>query len=122
MRGVGADIVEVGRLARSLRRRGGFAEAVFTEGERRFCEARPRPAQHFAARFAAKEAFLKAIGCGIFGGVALRDIEVVRGQDGRPALRLGPSAAAALADAGGRDALVSLSHDGDVALAFVVVR
>lgn len=122
MRGVGADIIEVGRLARSLRRRGEFAEAVFTEDERRFCEAQPRPAQHFAARFAAKEAFLKAVGRGIFQGVTLRDIEVVRGPEGRPSLRLGPSAATALAEAGGRDALVSLSHDGDVALAFVVVR
>ncbi len=122
MRGVGTDIVEVERLERSLARGASFAETVFTDGERRFCESQARPAQHFAARFAAKEAFLKAVGRGVLDGVALRDIEVVREAGGRPSLRLGPSAAAALAAAGGTGApLVSLSHDGGMALAFVVV-
>jgi holo-[acyl-carrier protein] synthase len=121
MRGVGADIVDVERLARSLRRGPDFAESVFTDGERRFCEAQARPDRHFAARFAAKEAFLKAVGRGVLDGVELRDIEVVREDGGRPALRLGPTAAAALARAGGAEALVSLSHDGGIALAFVVV-
>lgn len=122
MRSVGTDIVEIERLARSLRRQPAFASTVFSEGERRYCDAQARPEQHYAARFAAKEAFLKAVGRGVLDGVALADIEVVRDPDRAPAFRLGPSAAAALAEAGGRDALVSLSHDGGMALAFVVVR
>jgi holo-[acyl-carrier protein] synthase len=121
MTGVGTDIVDVHRLAASLRRQEAFADAVFSPEERRFCEAQPYPERHYAARFAAKEAFLKAIGLGIFGGVALREIEVVREASGQPRLKLGPTAAAALRAAGGEDALVSLSHDGEMALAFVVV-
>ncbi len=114
--------MQVERIARSLHRLPAFAEAVFSPEERRYCDAQPRPPQHYAARFAAKEAFLKAVGRGIFDGVSLPEIEVVRELDRAPALRLGPTAAAALAAAGGRDALVSLSHDGGMALAFVVVR
>jgi holo-[acyl-carrier protein] synthase len=121
MRSVGTDIVEIARIGRSLRRQPAFAEAVFSEEERRYCDAQARPDQHYAARFAAKEAFLKAVGRGVLDGVALGEIEVTRAPDRAPALRLGPTAAAALAAAGGREALVSLSHDGGMALAFVVV-
>jgi holo-[acyl-carrier protein] synthase len=121
MHSVGTDIVEIARIGRSLRRQPAFAEAVFSEEERRYCEAQARPDQHYAARFAAKEAFLKAVGRGVLDGVALGEIEVTRAPDRAPALRLGPTAAAALAAAGGREALVSLSHDGGIALAFVVV-
>ncbi|MGI5860845.1 MAG: holo-ACP synthase [Myxococcales bacterium] len=119
--GIGTDIVEIDRLERSLQRER-FAEGVFGEREQAYCEARPRPAQHYAARFAAKEAFLKALGLGIFSGVALRDIEVVREGDEAPRLELGPTAARALEAAGCTQALVSLSHAGNLACAFVVVQ
>jgi holo-[acyl-carrier protein] synthase len=118
---VGTDIVEVERLARSLRRQPEFATSVFSDEERRYCDAQARPEQHYAARFAAKEAFLKAVGRGVLDGVPLPEIEVVRAPRQAPAFRLGPSAAAALANAGGREALVSLSHDGGMAVAFVMV-
>jgi phosphopantetheine--protein transferase-like protein len=68
VRGVGTDIVAVSRLARSLRRRDGFAETVFCSDERRFCDSQRYPEYHYAARFAAKEAFLKALGLGVFSG------------------------------------------------------
>ncbi len=121
MRAVGTDIVGVERIARSLRRQPAFAREVFSPGERQYCDAQARPEQHYAARFAAKEAFLKAVGRGVLDGVPLVEIEVVRQPQGAPVLRLGPSAANALAGVGGRDVLVSLSHDGGMALAFVVV-
>jgi holo-[acyl-carrier protein] synthase len=121
MQSVGADIVDVARLARSLRRPA-FVESVFSAEERRYCDAQARPELHYAARFAAKEAFLKAVGRGVLDGIALDEIEVVRAPAAAPAFRLGPAASAALTAAGGRDALVSLSHDGGMALAFVVVR
>ena len=121
MRGVGTDIVEIARLARSLRRQPAFATTVFSAEERRFCDAQARPDQHYAARFAAKEAFLKAVNRGVLDGVALDEIEIARSPADAPTFRLGPSAAAALAAVGGREALVSLSHDGGMALAFVVV-
>ncbi len=121
MKGVGTDIVSIARLDRSLSRGPDFAESVFSEAERRFCDAQAKPAQHYAARFAAKEAFLKAVGAGIFGGVRLSDIEVHRDGEGPPRLRLGPSAAAALERVGGAPPHVSLSHEADLAIAFVVI-
>ena len=121
MRGIGTDIVDVRRLSRSMRRQASFVERVFSEHERRCCDAHPRPDRHYAARFAAKEAFLKALGMGVFGGVALREIEVVREPGGASLLRLGPTAAAALRQAGGDHPLLSLSHQREMALAFVVV-
>jgi holo-[acyl-carrier protein] synthase len=121
VKGVGTDIVDVCRLATSLRRRPAFADVVFGVEERRFCDSQRRPEFHYAARFAAKEAFLKALGLGILGGVALGDIEVVRDPDGAPRLRLGPTASAALARSGGETTVLSLSHDHRVAIAMVVV-
>ncbi|WP_277957438.1 holo-ACP synthase [Anaeromyxobacter oryzisoli] len=118
--GIGADVVDVARIERSVRR-AGFVSEVFSDEERRYCEAQARPSQHYAARFAAKEAFLKALGLGILSGVELREIEVVRDADGRPGLQLGTSAASALRRARGGHPLLSLSHDGPCALAFVVV-
>lgn len=121
MKGAGTDLVRIARLEESLARGPEFAEQVFTEGERRYCEAQRHVARHYAARFAAKEAFLKAVGVGIFAGVDLRDVEVVRGESGPPDLRLGPTAAAALERLGASRSLVSLSHDGDYAVAVVIV-
>lgn len=121
MRGVGIDIVDARRIERSLRRRSGFAEQVFTDQERQFCEAQRRPGRHYAACFAAKEAFLKAVGIGIFSGVALPDIEVVRSPAGAPRLRLGPSAVDALARTGGEATLLGFSLERDLALAVVIV-
>jgi holo-[acyl-carrier protein] synthase len=119
--GIGTDVVEISRLERSLKSER-FVEEIFGDRERAYCSARARPAQHFAARFAAKEAFLKALGRGVFSGIALRDIEVVREGDGPPALSLGPSAARALAESGARSALVTLTHAGDIASAVVLVQ
>jgi holo-[acyl-carrier protein] synthase len=121
VRGIGTDIVDVSRLATSLRRRTEFADLVFGSDERRFCDSQCRPELHYAARFAAKEAFLKALGLGIQSGVALRDIEVVPDPDGVPRLRLGPTASAALARTGGEAAVLSFSHCHRVAIAMVVV-
>jgi holo-[acyl-carrier protein] synthase len=121
VKGVGTDIVDVCRLATSLSRRAAFADMVFGSDERLFCDSQRRPEVHYAARFAAKEAFLKALGLGVLSGVALGDIEVVRGPDGAPRLRLGPTASAALARSGGEATALSLSHDRRMAIAVVVV-
>ncbi len=121
LKGIGVDIVGVARLRRSLARTSGFADEVFTQGERRYCDARPSSAHHYAARFAAKEAFLKAVGTGLFAGVSLQDVEVDRDDAGPPRLRLGPSAAAALARVGATTVHLSLSHERDYAVAMVVL-
>ncbi len=120
MKGMGTDVVSVRRMQDVLRRTPAFATRVFSAAERAECEARRAPARAYALRFAAKEAFLKALGVGILDGVALRDIEVRCGA-GRASLALGPTAAAALGRRGGGAPHVSLSHGGDAALAVVVV-
>jgi holo-[acyl-carrier protein] synthase len=120
--GIGTDLVEIDRLARSLARTPRLRERVFSAPEILYCEARGRPAQHYAARFAAKEAFLKALGMGIFEGVALIDVEVAREEEGAPWLRLGASAMRALEKRGCRRALLSLSHCGNLAIAVVLVQ
>ncbi len=121
MKGIGTDVVTVSRMTASLRRTPGFAAAVFADRERAYCDAQRVPARHYAARFAAKEGFLKALGLGLWDGVALTDIEVLAGQGGGARLALGPTARAALERAGGREPLLSLTHGEGVALALVVV-
>ena len=74
---VGVDLIEIARIERALAR-DGFRERVFTESERAYCDGRPNPAQHYAARFAAKEAIGKALGCGV--RFTWREIEIA----GRP--------------------------------------
>jgi holo-[acyl-carrier protein] synthase len=75
---VGLDVIEIARVQRALERHPSFRERVFTEAERAYCDSRPNPAQHYAARFAGKEAVGKALGCGV--RFTWREIEIV----GRP--------------------------------------
>ncbi|MCX7635840.1 MAG: holo-ACP synthase, partial [Syntrophales bacterium] len=89
VRGVGIDIVDVARIEGILQRWGSrFIQRVFTAAEERYCGQRSRPALHYAGRFAVKEACMKAIGSGLYGGVRFLDIEVIRGRGGGPTLRL----------------------------------
>ncbi len=111
--GVGIDLLEIGRLERALERHPRLAERVFTEAERDYAAARRRPGQHLAARFAAKEAVVKALG--LSGGFGLRDVEVVAGKP--PTVRL--SGRAAEAASGGRID-ISLTHSRDYAAAVAV--
>ena len=117
--GVGTDLVDLDRFEAALVRTPSLVERLFTPGERERCEGRKR-VERYAARFAAKEALLKALGCGL-GACGWHDIEVVNAESGAPALRL-TGRAAELATARGVDDLaVSLSHDGRTAIAVVVV-
>jgi holo-[acyl-carrier protein] synthase len=111
--GVGIDLLEIERLERALQRHPRLAERVFTEAERDYAAARARPGRHLAARFAAKEAVVKALG--LSGGFGLRDIEVVAGEP--PSVRLSGRAAAA---ANGDQLDVSLTHSRDHAAAVAV--
>ena len=119
----GVDLVHVPRLREAMETHARFEEEVFTEGERAYCRRRADPWPHFAARFAAKEAVLKALGRGLFGeGVdrSLREIEVVRDRGGPPAVRLSGAVLARAERLRLGAAALSLSHDGDTALASVV--
>ena len=118
MSGAGVDLIEIARIERALERRPALAPRVFSRGELDFAAARARPGRHLAARFAAKEATLKALG---LGGLRLHEVEVEGGGDARPSLRLSGSAAAA-ASARGVALDVSLTHSRELAAAVVVAR
>ena len=77
---VGLDVIEIGRVEHALARYGAFRDRCFTEAERAYCDSRPNPAQHYAARFAAKEAVGKALGFGVARAFAWKEVEIV----GRP--------------------------------------
>lgn len=115
--GVGVDLCEVGRMAEALARTPGFAARVFTEAERAYCDRQRRnPAERYAARFAAKEAVLKAMGLGI-GACGLREIEVVRASSGAPSVALHGRAVALAAERGITGWYLTLSHTDTVAIA-----
>lgn len=118
--GLGVDIVEVDRMRSVLSRTPSFARRVFSEDECAYCDKHPDPAPHYAARFAAKEAAVKALGTGFSEGIGLRDIEVVRNAQGRPTLRLTGRADQIASRMGVIDAPLSLSHTGGDAIACVI--
>ena len=117
---VGIDATDVHRIAETLRRYADrFLQRVFTADEIGYCMRRRDPAPHLAARFAAKEAAMKALGTGASHGVVWRDIEVFRSV-GPPQLRFHGIAAARFASLGATRALLSLTHAESLALAQVL--
>ena len=111
--GVGTDVVEIDRFAAALERRPRLAERCFTPAEAAYCHSRRFPPQHFAARFAAKEAVGKALGIGM---TRWREVEVVRGR-GAPSIALHGRYAARAAQLGVERVHVSLTHGRDSATA-----
>lgn len=118
--GVGVDMVDIARMERVLARTPRVRERVFTKEERAYCDRRARPAEHYAARFAAREAVLKALGTG-FAGVGLADVSVAMDErTGAPRAVLAGAAAAEAARQGVVEVALSLSHTRDVAVANAV--
>lgn len=115
--GIGVDMLEISRMERVLERRPNFARRVFTEEERAYCERSARPAEHYAARFAAREAVVKALGTGFSDGVGFRDVSVSRDESGRPRAVLTGRAAEVARERGIREIALSISHTHDVAVA-----
>jgi holo-[acyl-carrier protein] synthase len=116
---VGLDVIEIGRVARALERHASFRERCFTEAERAYCDSRPNPAQHYAARFAGKEAVGKALGFGVARAFAWKDVEI----DGRPKpdVRLSGRAAGWARRVGAGSIDLSMTHSEDIAAAVCVV-
>lgn len=118
--GVGVDIVAVERMARALaRHESSLFRRVFTAGEQADCRSEQGRAAHYAARFAAKEAVMKALGCG-WGPVGWQDVEIRRLPSGRPSVILHGRAARLAADQGIAAVHVSMSHEKDYAVAYAV--
>jgi holo-[acyl-carrier protein] synthase len=118
VRGIGVDLVHVGRMRDVIGRwQDRFLQRVFTEQEIAYCRGRRDPVPHFAARFAAKEAGLKALGTGLSLGIQWRELEVRRERSGPPVLVLSGRSRAIGLERGGRRMLLALTHEGDYALA-----
>lgn len=121
--GIGTDIVEVQRVEEKIRKGTGFRELVFTPHEIAYCEQQAACYQHYAARFAAKEALLKAMGTGWGnGGVAFNQIEVRNDTAGKPELHLVGDAAGRYTQLNIKQILVSLSHVKATAIAMVIIE
>ena len=121
--GTGIDIVEVPRVAASIERFGArFIARIFTAAEIIYCDSKQNRSERYAARFAAKEAGLKAIGTGWRGGVTWQDVEVRREPGGRPTLVFAGKAAEFAARLGVKRAFLSLSHTAQHAIAQVILE
>lgn len=112
---IGTDIEQISRVETAMARTPRLAMRLFSAAERAYCDGKARPAQHYTARFCAKEAFAKALG----EPLAWHEVEVIRDEDGPPTFRITGHAAALLAC---RPVRLSLSHAGDYAIAMVLIE
>ena len=121
--GTGIDISEVPRIKASIARFGDrFLRRIFTEAEIRYCDSKANRVERYAARFAAKEAAMKAIGTGWNYGVTWRDVEVCRQPGGRPTIAFHGKAAEFAAKLGAVRTALSLSHTKEYAIAQVILE
>ncbi|HEX7082938.1 MAG TPA: holo-ACP synthase [Gaiellaceae bacterium] len=115
---VGVDLIEIERIRRALERHGsGFRDRCFTDAEQAYCDGKPNPAQHYAGRFAAKEAVGKALGCGVH--FTWREIELV-GRP-KPGVKLSGRTAAYAERVGAGEIELSMTHSRELAAAVAVV-
>ena len=119
--GIGVDIVEVRRITQALQGGDAMAKRVFTKAELDYCWDRKNRYQHFAGRFAAKEAALKALGTGWQEGIRWKDVEVVPGERGKPEVNFYGKAKEFLEASGAKRAIVTITHAREYAVAAVVL-
>jgi holo-[acyl-carrier protein] synthase len=120
---IGVDIIEVRRVRETVERTPRFAERVFTAAERAYCESRGAvAAQHYAARFAAKEAALKALQTGWSGGISWQDVEVAAKESGAPLILFHGRARELYEESGATAAHLSIAHTTEHAIAQVVLE
>lgn len=107
---IGVDIIEIDRIDRMLKKYPNFRSRIFTEREISYCEQKKYPAQHYAARFAAKESIMKTLGTGWAENIRWRDLEIVESPFGKPGVNLYGQAQAVSEKQGVKEIKVSLSH------------
>lgn len=122
--GLGVDIVEISRMREILKRTPSFSKRIFTVEEQSYCNGKADSAIHYATRFAAKEAVVKALGTGFTCGIGCCDIEVCRSKNGRPAIRLSGRAKEVADEQGVIDLPISLSytHKDAIACAIAITK
>lgn len=119
--GIGTDIAEIARITKSIENIS-FKEKVFSKVEIAYCESKANKCESFAARFAAKEAFFKALGTGWRGGMAFNEVEVINDELGKPTLNIIGATAGIIKEKNIKIIHVSLSHVKDMAMATVVLE
>jgi len=120
--GIGTDMIEVERIAEKIGKNAGFKELVFSQSEIDYCEKKTHSFQHYAARFAAKEAFFKALGTGWKTGTAFNEIEITNDVTGKPLISFIGETAGSLAKMNLGKISVSLSHLKTMASAVVIIE
>ncbi|MDB5022625.1 MAG: acpS [Mucilaginibacter sp.] len=120
--GVGIDMIEVGRVAEKINKESGFRELVFSKTEIAYCESKKNKFEHYAARFAAKEAFFKALGTGWAENTLFSEVEIINNKEGKPEVSLSGSTLETISSMGIKKILVSLSHIKTMASAVVLVE
>jgi holo-[acyl-carrier protein] synthase len=121
--GIGTDLVEIGRMEKIIQRWGErFTEKVYSQNEIDYCTRKAYPAIHYAARFAAKESFLKSLGIGLGMGVSLKDIEVINNVQGSPQLKMNERIRKVLDTHGITSVHISMTHTREHAHAVVILE
>ena len=122
IKGIGTDIVEIKTIEKSILQSKRFKERVYTNNEIEYCEKKPNKFQHYAARFAAKEAVMKALGTGWDQGIQWKHIEVLNEPNGKPIILIRDKAKELTNKNEINDIYISLSHCENYATAFVVIQ
>ncbi len=120
--GVGIDMIEVERVAEKINKNSGFRELIFSEAEIAYCEAKKNKFQHYAGRFAAKEAFFKALGTGWTERTFYNEVQVINDENGKPEIMLSDLTLQTVNALGIKKIFVSLSHIAMFASAVVIVE
>lgn len=120
--GIGIDIIEVSRIRKTMGKNAEFKNRIFSENEIRYCESKADPALSFAVRFAAKEAFMKALGTGWNKEVSWVEIETINEEDGPPILKIHGKTKQAMVRRKIESCYLSLSHEKDYSVACVVLE
>ena len=120
--GVGIDMIDVERVASGINKESGFREMVFSATEIAYCESKKNKFEHYAARFAAKEAFFKALGTGWAENTLFNEVGVVHNADGKPEIQLSGLTQSTINAMGITKILVSLSHIKETASAIVILE
>ncbi len=119
-KGIGTDIIEIARIERIIERYGQkFLDRMFTEPEQTYCSGFRKPSQHFAGRFAAKEAIVKALGTGIRDGLEWTDIEIINDKNGKPIVHLSEKIIDKFIDP---EIQISISHSKEYATAVALYQ
>ena len=120
--GIGTDIIEVQRIEKMVAKGRQYLETIFTDAEMGYCESRAKKSEHYAVRYAAKEATLKAMGAGWRDGLAFSDIEVINDELGKPQVFLHGKAKRIFDDNQIKQTHVSLSHSKESAIAVIILE